>query len=235
MAEAEHTGKRCTKCGEVKPADQFGRTKVRGRVYLRPRCKPCRVAETADWRKRNPDKRRERDKRHRDENLEAYRAREAAYRAANREQENGRYRRWRANNQEHRRAYEAEWRAKNREAVRDGWRDWRARNAEGVRKASREWEKAHPEYRRARDLRRRARLKAAGGRIRAEDIKRALERQKGRCWWCSRKVGKKYHADHVIPLSRGGSGGIENIVISCAPCNWSKGSKTPAEFAGRLL
>lgn len=46
--------KRCTKCGETKPLDQFHRRKDSpdGR---RARCKECHNARTAAWRKANPD------------------------------------------------------------------------------------------------------------------------------------------------------------------------------------
>jgi 5-methylcytosine-specific restriction endonuclease McrA len=44
------------------------------------------------------------------------------------------------------------------------------------------------------------------------------------------EVGDKYHVDHVVPLSRGGSDGPENIVISCPRCNCSKSSKLPEEW-----
>jgi len=37
--------------------------------------------------------------------------------------------------------------------------------------------------------------------------------------------------DHVIPLSRGGSDRIENIVICCLECNGLKGALLPDEFA----
>lgn len=33
--------------------------------------------------------------------------------------------------------------------------------------------------------------------------------------------------DHVIPRSRGGSDEIENLVLSCGPCNRAKGNKMP--------
>ena len=43
-----------------------------------------------------------------------------------------------------------------------------------------------------------------------------------RCWWCGKVTPwEEIHADHVIPLSKGGGGG-GNLVPSCGPCNWSK-------------
>jgi 5-methylcytosine-specific restriction endonuclease McrA len=81
---------------------------------------------------------------------------------------------------------------------------------------------------------RRARKRHASGTHTAADIAAQRTRQKGRCFWCQEKVGRSYHVDHVMPISRGGSNGPENIVIACASCNLSKGAKMPSEFGGRL-
>ena len=59
-------------------------------------------------------------------------------------------------------------------------------------------------------------------------------RQHGHCYWCGSKVGQHCHVDHVIPLSKGGSNGPENIVISCVACNLRKYDKLPQEFGDRL-
>lgn len=37
-------------------------------------------------------------------------------------------------------------------------------------------------------------------------------------------------ADHVTPLSRGGSDALDNLVWACTECNSSKGDKTPEEW-----
>jgi len=90
-------------------------------------------------------------------------------------------------------------------------------------------------YQKARKNRRRTRLMAAGGTFTAADIRLQYKSQKGLCWWCGCDVGLDFHADHLIPLDRGGSNNKENIVISCPFCNMSKGNKLPWEWAGRLL
>ncbi len=41
--------------------------------------------------------------------------------------------------------------------------------------------------------------------------------------------------DHVVPLSRGGSNSITNIVPACGPCNGSKGALTLVEWQARRL
>ena len=61
-----------------------------------------------------------------------------------------------------------------------------------------------------------------------------FRRQHGRCYWCGRKVGDTWDADHVVALSRGGANHISNIVIACPTCNRSKQAKLPHEFSDRL-
>lgn len=94
---------------------------------------------------------------------------------------------------------------------------------------------ANPEAVKAKHSNRRARVLAAGGTFSATDVQRKLLLQKNTCYWCRAKLNGKYHVDHVIPLSRGGSNGPENIVCACAGCNLSKWAKMPWEFAGRLF
>jgi 5-methylcytosine-specific restriction endonuclease McrA len=50
---------------------------------------------------------------------------------------------------------------------------------------------------------------------------------------CSPK-GATMHADHAIPLSRGGSDAWHNLVPACEPCNLRKHAKTPEEFLASL-
>lgn len=104
---------------------------------------------------------------------------------------------------------------------------------------ARAWNRTHPEtinrLGRIHNNRRRAWKRKAEGTITAADIRLQYKSQKGLCWWCGKPVGTDYHADHVIPLARGGTNKPENIVISCPKCNMSKGSKLPHEWNGRLL
>lgn len=58
-----------------------------------------------------------------------------------------------------------------------------------------------------------------------------LEAENLACFYCGAKKGH-YHRDHVIPRSRGGSSDPSNLVIACAPCNLSKGARTPEEWRG---
>lgn len=52
-----------------------------------------------------------------------------------------------------------------------------------------------------------------------------------RCYYCTRELSimgeNSFTLDHYIPLSRGGTNYIENIVPACKRCNKHKGYKVP--------
>lgn len=87
--------------------------------------------------------------------------------------------------------------------------------------------------RRIRKNKRRALERNASGDHTSIEIEKLYQEQDGFCYWCDRELDSGYHVDHVIPLSRGGTNFIENIVISCPTCNLSKGSKLPSEWTRR--
>jgi 5-methylcytosine-specific restriction endonuclease McrA len=68
-------------------------------------------------------------------------------------------------------------------------------------------------------------------------VQEQYKNQCGKCYYCHIKVGQTYHVDHIIPLSKGGSNGPENLVISCPRCNHRKQDKLPHEWpeGGRLM
>jgi 5-methylcytosine-specific restriction endonuclease McrA len=51
------------------------------------------------------------------------------------------------------------------------------------------------------------------------------------CYWCSVDLSTTHsHIDHYMPLIKGGTHTISNLVISCSTCNLQKGTKLPEEF-----
>src|SRR5688572_27337508 len=55
-----------------------------------------------------------------------------------------------------------------------------------------------------------------------------LARDSYTCQYCGRESAG-LTVDHVIPRSRGGTSGWDNIVAACAPCNRRKGNRLPTE------
>lgn len=79
---------------------------------------------------------------------------------------------------------------------------------------------------------RRARKLGNGG-VLTMSLVEIVERQGGRCFWCSKPFTKSRKAtlDHHIPLSKGGAHSDSNVTATCWPCNQSKKAKPPAQFA----
>lgn len=110
---------------------------------------------------------------------------------------------------------------------------------ECMREAGRQFRQENPEKVAVDNQKRRARILDAPGKHTIADIKNKLRQQNEVCYWCKEPLilsGEgKYHIDHLIPLSRGGSNGPENIVCSCPSCNLSKNNRLPHEWIARLL
>lgn len=65
------------------------------------------------------------------------------------------------------------------------------------------------------------------------DLRAAVfQRDNYTCVYCTSRLAP-LHCDHVMPLSRGGRSVMENLATACAPCNISKGDRTPEEWKRR--
>lgn len=72
--------------------------------------------------------------------------------------------------------------------------------------------------------RRKARLKGNGGTFTGQEWRALCERLGNTCLACG-AVGVDLTVDHVVPLSKGGRNGIENVQPLCRACNLKKGDK----------
>lgn len=62
-------------------------------------------------------------------------------------------------------------------------------------------------------------------------VTRLYELQRGSCAYCSKRLGGKYHLDHIIPIARGGMHEPGNLQILCQRCNLTKSAKCPIVYA----
>lgn len=59
---------------------------------------------------------------------------------------------------------------------------------------------------------------------------RIIERDKATCYMCSRRLAiEDITLDHVVPRSRGGDDGDDNLKVACEPCNSRKGDRLISE------
>jgi len=123
------------------------------------------------------------------------------------------------------------WRASNRAADRILKRADYARRAEAVRAANARYARSHPEVARTKRQRRRARLVMAEGTFTTAEWLATVEQYGGRCAYCGGPG--PLQQEHKVPLSRGGTNSIENIVPACLRCNMRKHRLTDDEFRAR--
>jgi 5-methylcytosine-specific restriction endonuclease McrA len=208
--------KTCCTCKEAKPLDSFALYRARpdGRQI---RCRTC----TSLWYKDNRDRVLARVAEYKANNPQVVAERQRDYRRRNPEKVK----------QQARAAYLARadyYRAKTR-AARDA-------DPTAHRERNNEWALANPDRVRAIKSRykhkRRALQDASPYRVTGRDLKRAYQLAEGTCTYCGRKFESIRSAtwDHVVPVSRGGSFGIGNLVPACQSCNSSKQDKTITEW-----
>jgi 5-methylcytosine-specific restriction endonuclease McrA len=148
---------------------------------------------------------------------------------------------------ERRREYGRQWMRSNLDKARDAMRRWRANNPERDRERRRadyarrpdvaraqsaSYARTHPQVRRTRYHNRRARVSSAGGTFTTAEWQALVEQYGGRCAYCG-ALGPLV-VEHRIPLSRGGTNDISNILPACARCNDKKHCLTEEEFRARL-
>lgn len=113
-------------------------------------------------------------------------------------------------------------------------RRWRAANPESAKASCRRWFAKNPEARRAHDNARRARKRDAHGHYTRKDIDDIFRGQRGRCAYCRKPLGKKFHIDHIIALSRGGTNWPRNLQLTHQICNNRKHAKDPLVYAREI-
>lgn len=89
---------------------------------------------------------------------------------------------------------------------------------------TRRWKQEYPEKAKANEHRREARKRGNGGSFSANEWLELCEKYDRTCLCCGRS-DVKLTADHVIPVSKGGSSLIDNIQPLCASCNSKKHDK----------
>lgn len=197
---------------------------------------------TRRWRERHPEyaerareRQRKRYEENRNEILARSKERQRARYAENPQPIRARNRAWYQRNKDQRHEYylrrkAAEPADSRRQRARErtrrrylsdpaGWlarqKDWRQRNPE----------KAHAYVRTSHSKRREA---SKGGSFTTAQWLALLDRHGRRCAYCGSNV--QIEIDHRIPLIRGGSNTIENILPACRSCNRRKNRRTEDEF-----
>jgi len=234
--------KRCTKCGAVKPSEDFHRRK-RSLDGMTTWCKPCAAEYAARYRLTNPEKCKASRDAWKAANTERVAMVEAARYARNADSINARERERYAEDPEPYRVRHRAWYEANRESRKAVARLWSANNADRHRELIREWAKRNPEKtaeygklylkrypaRNAERVRRRY-AKIRGVTIGIVDLD-ALPTED--CGICSLPLDlalaypepMSRSLDHTIPISKNGPHEQSNLQWAHLICNIRKGTK----------
>lgn len=198
--------KKCSKCQEFKPAtpEYFHRDGGR-KDGLSPRCKVC-------------------VNKYYQANKEIINERAQQWQKANPEKANEITRRYYRRNKEEVLNLQSLRRQQNPEADRARTRKYRAAHPERSRESARRWYRANPEKSHEKRNLYRARKLNSEGNYTYDEWQALCDFYGNVCLDCGEQ--KPLTADHVIPITKGGSNYIGNIQPLCKPCNSRKGNKT---------
>lgn len=223
--------KTCTHCHNSFPdTNDFFNFKGRLDKRLRAICKNCELT----YRTNNKENKRLVDKKYREQNKESLAKSKSEYHKKNKERDNARWYKWYEANAEKFKNYIKEYTAKNKEHKKEYDKKYRKENFDKIYARQKIWISENIDharmYKRAATNKRRSLFLNAEGFYTTKDIEEIYNSQDGKCYYCKKDVGHKFHIDHYVPLSKGGTNNPDNLVISCPSCNLRKSNKMPEDF-----
>jgi len=202
--------------------------------------KPCKKCGTSEW--YNDGKcvscRKEYNRRYSQDNSAAKNEYQRRYRKENPAAEKERSRRWRQGNPAEAKEYKLRYRQEHSAAIKEYNRRYYEENSAAMNESGRRWRQTNPESVASSKHRYRTRKTSAGGSYTAAEWKALVEHYRGKCLCCGRD-DVKLTADHVVPVTKGGTSNIDNIQPLCGSCNSRKGDKAtdyrPGSGLGRWI
>lgn len=216
MTSTEST-KICTKCETVQPLTNFNRS-TQNRDGYRGWCKSCQAEYHRQYRAQNKDAIRARQRQWEQDNPDKVRASRNKPEVKRRKRETDR--RYNEANRERIQEVSRRWYEENRRDVIARACNWYQENKERKAEYDRQYGKENSLRRLAIGRAYRARKRDAQGSFTEDEWLELCEAYGNVCLCCGES--KPLAADHVVPLSKGGSNDIGNIQPLCKVCNSSK-------------
>ena len=201
--------KACTKCGQIKPYSDFYKAK-KYKTGLQSACKVCSYESVKASVAKKP---------------EHYDRKSREWQINNRSHLNDLARKYYWADPETYRARTRAWQAEHKDFIAIKNFVYKTENAERLSELSKEWRAKNPDKVVEQNNRRRQRMYDNGMFfVSQKEVRRLMSSP---CFYCG---GKTQHLDHVVPISRGGTHSIGNLVPACQKCNQSKSNKFITEW-----
>jgi 5-methylcytosine-specific restriction endonuclease McrA len=115
---------------------------------------------------------------------------------------------------------------KHKEKRLKSFQDYYLTNKEKIKERQKKYRQDNKEFINLRNRKRKELI--SGGNVSREEIKQLKESSNNQCLYC--KSPDNLQIDHYVPLAKGGSHHISNLVIACRRCNLAKSDKMPEEW-----
>lgn len=217
--------KTCTQCRQIKPLTDF-HTASDSKDGYRANCKECKRSRRSKYRMANHELVLQKEADYREANRPAINANKTARYAANPEKHRQQAR---ANyNPATQKKRSTIYRANNPQRIIDNNLRYRQNNPEKVKAEAKKW-RALNKVKLANYANERRAMMNANGVFRISKKELTKLYSSPRCFYC-RELTDEIQMDHVIPIKRGGTHSIGNLVPACSGCNQSKINKTITEW-----
>ena len=202
----------CSKCNEELDIDNFNKQgkKKDGAIRYSAKCKKC----IKEYYKNNKEKIKENSKEYYKNNKEHYKE-------------------YYENNKEKIKENSKEYKENNKEKIKEYYKEYYENNKEKIKEYSKEYYENNKEYYFSKLHERRLKTKENGGFYTKEQLEECLSFFDYKCAYSGEEILEdlsNFHREHIIPVSKGGSNDIWNIVTSVASVNLSKKDKDMEEW-----
>ncbi len=233
------TTKQCTKCKTIKNLSEYYK-RPSSKDGLNNICKECILLRIKNYRINNLDKLRKQDKRSHNKSRKTNNERSNNYYKENSEKLKKQAKEYRIKNIEDIKRSQHKRYLKNREDLLSKAKAYALLNRDKIKEYKKKYiktVKGKTVSVNARHKRKSQKIKTADGTIplRTDNIQsdalcNLLIMQDYKCNVCQCDISHFRHLDHHMPLSKGGTHTISNVVWLCPQCNLTKSNKAPREL-----